>query len=225
MGGVLGSVFFLEPGADEVCKGTEHKSSLIIVMAMIETLCLSKTSFITATHLHELTNMDRIKNLNNLSIYHLHIDYNEKTNELVYERKLKKGSGENFYGLNLAKYFISDNNFLNLANDIKKEIYNDQLVLNKTSNYNSDLYMDHCFICNYKPEKNQIPLETHHIMFQKDFKNGVCNIKPHIKMNHKSNLIVLCSQCHDEIDRNNITINKWQSIHKGNKLNYTINNI
>lgn len=49
--------------ADEVCKGTEHKSSLIIVMTMIETLCKNKTSFITATHLHELTKFNRIKNI------------------------------------------------------------------------------------------------------------------------------------------------------------------
>ena len=47
--------------ADEVCKGTEHKSSLIIVMTMLEILSKRKTSFITATHLHDLVNIERIK--------------------------------------------------------------------------------------------------------------------------------------------------------------------
>jgi DNA mismatch repair protein MutS len=210
--------------ADEVCKGTEHQSSLIIVMAMIETLCKNNTSFITATHLHELTKMDRINEIDNLAIKHLHIDYNEKTNELIYERKLKDGPGENFYGLNLAKYFISDNNFLTLANDIKTDLFNDQLVINKTSNYNNDVYMDNCFICKYKPLKNEIPLETHHIVFQKDFKNGVCNTKLHLKKNHKSNLVVLCYKCHDEIDRNNIIIKNWKETNNGNNLDYCYTN-
>ncbi len=47
--------------ADELCKGTEIKSSIIIVLSMIEILIKNKTTFITATHLHDLVNIERIK--------------------------------------------------------------------------------------------------------------------------------------------------------------------
>ena len=47
--------------ADELCKGTEIKSSIIIVLSMIEILIKNQTTFITATHLHDLVSMDRIK--------------------------------------------------------------------------------------------------------------------------------------------------------------------
>ena len=68
--------------ADEVCKGTEHNSALIIVMTLLETLNNNKSSFITATHLHELINFDRIKKLEklNLSFYMLNMMKKKKIN-------------------------------------------------------------------------------------------------------------------------------------------------
>ena len=42
---------------DEICRGTDLKSSEIIVTYMLQTLSEAKTSFITATHLHDLTNI------------------------------------------------------------------------------------------------------------------------------------------------------------------------
>jgi len=191
--------------ADEVCKGTEHKSSLIIVQTMLEILSQRKTSFITATHLHDLINIPRLTNLTNVKSFHLHVDYDEKTNTIKYDRTLREGSGDNFYGLNVAKYLIADDRFMNLAQIIKKDVFElPDLVNSKQSNYNSDLYMDMCQICSHKPKKSEIPLETHHISFQKDFKNGINTDKFHIRKNHKSNLVVLCRSCHDKIDRNEI---------------------
>jgi len=64
--------------ADEVCKGTEHKSSLIIVQTMLEILANKKTSFITATHLHDLVNIERLHKIKNIKMFHLHVEYNEK---------------------------------------------------------------------------------------------------------------------------------------------------
>ena len=69
--------------------------------------------------------------------------------------------------------------------------------------------MDRCNICSKQPKINEIPLETHHIIFQKDFINGVNKDKIHIKKNQKSNLVVLCNKCHDLIDKNKIIINGW----------------
>lgn len=214
--------------ADEVCKGTEHQSSIIIVSSMIKILSENQTSFITATHLHELIEVETIKKCveNNVKIYHLHVSYNDKTNELIYDRKLRSGNGEHFYGLNVAKHFINMDNFLTISNDIKNEYFsNHSLVRTKQSNYNSELYMDYCSICGYKPKKHEIPLETHHIIFQKDFKNdniriGIAEQKQHIKMNQLSNLVVLCYKCHDKIDDNSLIIQGWQDTSKGSKLIY-----
>ena len=112
---------------------------------------------------------------------------------------------------------------MNLAQIIKKDVFElPDLVNSKQSNYNSDLYMDMCQICSHKPKKSEIPLETHHISFQKDFKNGINTDKFHIRKNHKSNLVVLCRSCHDKIDRNEIVINGWldSNFDKSNRLDY-----
>ena len=69
--------------------------------------------------------------------------------------------------------------------------------------------MDKCQICNHQVKRNEIPLETHHIMFQKDFINGINQNKYHIQKNHKANLVVLCYKCHDKIDSNNLIIKRW----------------
>jgi DNA mismatch repair protein MutS len=191
---------------------------------MLEILSQRKTSFITATHLHDLTNIKRLNNLTNIKQYHLHVDYNEETNTIKYDRTLREGSGCNFYGLNVAKYLIADDCFMNLATTIKKEVFElPDLVNFKQSNYNPNLFMDMCQICEHKPKKSEIPLETHHIVFQKDFINGKNESKFHLQKNHKSNLAVLCSKCHDKIDRNEIIVKGWLNINaesNQNKLEY-----
>ena len=203
--------------ADEVCKGTEHKSSLIIVLTMLEILSQRGVSFITATHLHDLTNIKRLNDLKLVKQYHLHVDYNESTNTIKYDRTLREGAGENFYGLNVAKYLMTDDRFMNLATTIKKEIFElPDLVNSKISNYNSNLYMDMCQICEHKAKRSDIPLETHHIIFQKDWINGLNQQNFHLQKNHKSNLVVLCSKCHDKIDKNEIIIKGWANINSTN---------
>lgn len=210
--------------ADEVCKGTEHQSSLIIVMTMLEILSKNKCSFITATHLHDLTKMERLKKLSTIKLYHLHVDYDEKSNILKYDRKLLEGSGENFYGLNVAKCLINDNNFLNIANDIKLELYPNVLIGNKSSKYNSNLLVSKCQICDYYPKTEyDKPLETHHINFQKNTdKDGFILDKPALHKNHKSNLCVLCFKCHDKIDTTEIIITGYVDTSNGPKLDYII---
>jgi DNA mismatch repair protein MutS len=138
------------------------------------------------------------------------VEYDEVNNTIKYDRTLRLGSGEDFYGLNVAKYLIADDMFINLANNVKKDVFElPDLVNCKTSNYNSNLFMDMCQICKHQPKKSEIPLETHHIVFQKDFSNGINLEKFHLQKNHKSNLVVLCSKCHDKIDRSEIVVNGW----------------
>jgi len=207
--------------ADEVCKGTEHKSSLIIVQTLLEILSQRQTSFITATHLHEITKINRLQNLKNIKTYHMHVEYNEKQNTIIYDRILREGNGESFYGLNVAKYLLADETFMNLANTIKKEVFEiPDLIEDKISNYNNDVYMDKCNICNHQPKKQEIPLETHHIVFQKDFTNNINQNKLNVKKNYKHNLVVLCQKCHDLIDSNKIVINGWIDSNKHDKLDW-----
>lgn len=204
--------------ADEVCKGTEHQSSLIIVMAMLETLSNRKCSFITATHLHDICSFPRLHNLKNVKMYHLHVDYNEKANVIKYNRQLLEGSGSPFYGLFVAKYLINDQEFLNLTNNIKVEMYPELIVSDKISKYNKNLFVSRCMICSYTPNKNtDKPLETHHIIFQKDADEFGYLENSHVHKNHKNNLCTLCAACHDEVDRCNITIYGYEA---NGKLSY-----
>ena len=202
--------------ADEVCKGTEYKSALIIVASMIKMLVDSNTSFISATHLHELVNLEIIKNINNIGIYHINVKY--ENDNIIFVRELKKGNGKQEYGLDFAKYIIKDNNFLEVSNNIKLNLENNNGI--KKSRYNKNLLMTKCDICGCKEK-----LETHHIEFQKntDKYGFILNEnKNHIHKDHISNLVVLCNFCHDKIHNNMIIINGYNETSKGNLLNFEI---
>ena len=75
------------------------------------------TSFIFTSHLHQLTELDEIKKLENLKIYHLKIDYDRNTNTLIYDRKLEEGSGPSIYGLKVCE-----------AMGLSKELYHTQKI-------------------------------------------------------------------------------------------------
>jgi DNA mismatch repair protein MutS len=202
--------------ADEIARGTENISSNVIVSYMIETLAKSNTSFITATHLQDVTSIESIKKLNNIKIKHLKITYDASDDKLIYDRVLSDGQGESFYGLQVAKYLMKDNNF----NERTQQLLNEYNLYNiKTSKYNKDVYMTECLICSNK--KN---LESHHIIWQKDFdKNGYHKDKIYLRKNDSSNLVTLCMSCHDKVDRNEININGWIETSEGKQLDYNIN--
>ena len=201
---------------DEICKGTEEKSANIIVCYMLEILSKSNTSFITATHLHKIANMESVKNINKIKLKHLKITYDENNDMLIYNRNLLDGQGDTFYGLQVAKYLMKDTYFNDRTNEILKEYDNISNV--KQSKYNKDIYIEKCYICN-----NTNKLETHHIIWQKDFNNN--NVNFYLHKNDKSNLVVLCVECHDKVDNNDIIINGWIETTIGRKLDYYINNI
>ncbi|AYV79173.1 MAG: DNA mismatch repair ATPase [Faunusvirus sp.] len=213
--------------ADEIARGTETKSSNIIVLAMLQRLSDTETSFVSATHLHDIYNTARFKQLKNVRCFHLNVQYDAKNDVLVYTRHLKDGPGENFYGLTVAKFLIHDRAFIELTNSIKLELDSTiQIVGDKTSNYNKDIYMTACAVCNYKPKVGEIPLETHHIKEQKYAdKNGTFT-DTHIHKNNQSNLVVLCNSCHDMIDVPNkdnekLVIEGYSDTSQGRILKYT----
>jgi DNA mismatch repair protein MutS len=187
--------------ADEVCRGTEYESGLIIVLTMIKILSDKKANFITASHLHELVNHPMYKNLKNIRSFHIKISYNEKTNIITYDRELCPGSGDNFYGLLVAKSLIDDRDFLQVSSDIKSSMV---ITKKDTSKYNSKLIKDECSVCHKKVRENEVSLETHHIVFQKDAVNNIINEYQH--KNIASNLVIICQKCHDDVDRGKINI-------------------
>jgi hypothetical protein len=78
--------------------------------------------------------------------------------------------------------------------------------------------MNCCEIC-----KNKSNLETHHIIWQKDFNNQEINLnKFYLKKNDSANLVVLCRICHDKVDRNEININGWLNTSSGRHFDYEI---
>ena len=185
---------------DELCSGTETNSAIAIVSAGILDLIKKTSSFIFATHLHELADMKRIKEIENLSIKHLSVKYNNSKNVLVFDRKLKDGPGDSIYGLEVCRSLDLDSDFLNLANEIRQEVLGiEKLIKFKKSKYNANLIVDKCNICNSKDAT-----ETHHIHFQKDADdNGFIE---HYHKNKKFNLVGLCEKCHDRIHNGEIEI-------------------
>jgi DNA mismatch repair protein MutS len=231
---------------DEVCRGTEHVSGNAIVASTLLKLSDAGSSFIFATHLHELMELEDIKNRQNIKAFHLSVEHDEKTDKLIYDRILKPGSGERIYGITVAKYIIKDDAFIKKALEIKNILLmrdtESGAISTKKSRYNSDLLMDKCDMCgkrkgelnistntstnktnNKTTPKSKVvsevtTLETHHINHQKDCENGFVKSKPHIKKNQIFNLMVLCQKCHDQLHAENIEIDSIKMTSGGKKI-------
>jgi DNA mismatch repair protein MutS len=185
---------------DELARGTESDSATAITVSTILSLLKNKSSFIFATHMHHLTNMKQIKELNNLRICHLSVLYDDTRvdkyeQKLIYDRKLKEGAGSSIYGIMVARSLNLPIDFLNKAQEVLQDMDNrkDLLNINK-SRYNSKLYIDCCVICGSNKQ-----LHTHHIIEQKnaDEKGYIDNMDK----NKKDNLIILCEECHIRIHK------------------------
>jgi DNA mismatch repair protein MutS len=198
--------------ADEICRGTEEKSANIIVSYMLETLEKSNSSFITATHLHSVADLPSVKNIKGIKTMHISVSYDEVNDMLIYSRELKEGQGDKYYGVMVAKYMMRNDEFNIRTKELEYEYDNYHI---KKSNYNKDVFMFECHIC-----KSKNNLESHHINFQKDCDDVKVKEKPHIKKNAKYNLVILCSKCHDKIDRNEIIVKGWIKTSNGIMLDY-----
>jgi len=204
---------------DECCRGTHEDAATAIVAAAIDKLSKIGSKFLFATHLHNLSKLKTIRELNNIKFVYLSVE--EKNGELVFSRRLLDGTGEANYGITIAKYILDDPKFINTAIEFRNELLEQQginykLVNDKKSLYNKDIYMDECYICGSEEK-----LEAHHINFQKDFKqtiNGLINDKKkHLLKDDKANLVVLCGKCHDKLHNNEFEIKGLTKTTKGIK--------
>ena len=117
---------------DELCSGTESISALSIFSSRVK-LNERQTTFIFATHLHELCKIKQVTELSTIRFAHLKVIFNEETGELIYDRKLQDGSGQAIYGLEVCKAMDMDNDFLLLSEQIRKDLIGQkQTILDKT---------------------------------------------------------------------------------------------
>jgi len=184
---------------DELCSGTETISATAIVTAGIQTLVEKGAQFVFATHLHELVDLAEMKALSHVvKAYHLMVRSDVASGCLVYDRTLREGAGSALYGLEVCRGLDMDAGFLAKAYALRKTL---EGVI-KESRYNVDVIVSACSICGSKKD-----LESHHIIPQKDGIN-----------NRKSNLVALCSTCHDRHHAGTLHIKGWVDTTHGRKL-------
>lgn len=188
---------------DELCSGTESDSAISIFVAGLEHLHHANSSFIFATHFHEIVDFPDILNLKRMVMKHLTVIYNKTIDKLVYDRILKDGPGESMYGLEVCKSLKLPDEFLTRAHEIRRKYTSSQQLLScKGSRYNNDKLKTTCEIC-----KNEASNEIHHLLQQKDADSNGFNVDG-TRMNHKGNLTAVCKQCHDKIHRDNLQFEK-----------------
>jgi DNA mismatch repair protein MutS len=189
---------------DELCSGTENTSAVSIFVAGIQKMATMRSSFIFATHLHEIVGYDEIIELKTVSLKHMSVIYNREKDCLEYDRKLRDGAGNSMYGLEVCKSLNLPPDFLDAAYAIREKYANTgtktdvegrSILSLKTSHYNSRKIMGLCEKCGKLMGK-----EVHHLEHQKEanadgiiVKNGV----PFHK-NIAANLMTVCEKCHDD---------------------------
>ena len=206
--------------ADELCSSTEIDSAIKIVSSILKILSEKKSSFVFATHIFKLSEINLIKRLKNIRFKHLKVRFE---NELIFERILTDGLPENKqYGSIVAEKVIQDELFetimkneSNFSEDLNIE--NKKIMNTEVSNYNNKLVLDKCQVCHYTPqEKKDIPLETHHINMQcESDKKGYHGIH---HMNELHNLVALCKECHQKVHKDEIIIEGYTYTDSGKKL-------
>lgn len=189
---------------DELCSGTETQSATAIVSAGIQILAKRRAQFLFATHLHEISELEEIRQLEGVKFAHLGIEYNAATKQIVYKRTLEPGAGSSLYGLEVCYGLDMDAEFLALATKARSS----------KSRYNSAVEVRSCEVC-----RSVKDLETHHIQHQATAVNGF--VSPGTPVHRASNLTVLCGLCHDKHHRGEIVIHGWRDTSTGRELEWS----
>jgi len=185
---------------DELCSGTESESALSIFVAGLQELHEKESTFIFATHFHEIVNYDEVKALEKMSLKHMAVVYDREHDCLVYDRKLKTGPGTKTYGLEVCKSLYLTDDFLNKAYSIRNKYYPETKgeLSQKTATYNAGKIKGICEIC-----KECIAEEIHHLNEQRNANEE--GFIGSFHKNHPANLINICEKCHDEIHKSPVT--------------------
>jgi DNA mismatch repair protein MutS len=182
---------------DELCSGTENLSAISIFVAGIQKLHKRKSSFIFATHLHEIVDYDEISSLGSVRLKHLAVIYDKERDILVYDRKLKDGPGNSMYGLEVCKSLSLPQDFLDAAYEIRSKYHPEgaSMLSLKTSRYNAKKVVGVCEKCG----KN-MGTEVHHVQHQASAdQTGFIHSEDSVfHKNNLANLMTVCEACHKE---------------------------
>lgn len=176
---------------DELSNGSETQSSVSILMATIMHLSNNKTSFICSTHFHEVLTFDELHAIKNVIVKHLYVYYDRELDALVYDRRLKDGSGPSSYGLEVCKSLYFPVEFLDKAIEIRNKYHpeNEGVLSKPVSQYNAQKIRDICEICH-----SSMGEDVHHLREQKSANDK--GFIDHFHKNHMANLINICEKCH-----------------------------
>jgi DNA mismatch repair protein MutS len=180
-----------------LCSGTETLSAISIFVAGIQQLHCSKSSFIFATHLHEIVDYSEITELQSVKLKHMEVIYDKERDVLDYDRKLRDGPGNSMYGLEVCKSLGLPGDFLDAAYEIRMKYHPESrsILSLKTSHYNTKKIVGLCEKCGKKSGT-----EVHHLQHQRDA-NGdgvIINGLGVFHKNNLANLMTLCEECHNE---------------------------
>lgn len=185
---------------DEVCSGTETESALSIFVSALMDLTCKQTTFIFATHFHEIIKFDEIKRLETMVLCHMSVTFDREKDCLIYDRKLKYGPGNRMYGLEVCKSLYLDADFLSNAYAIRNKYFPDTKgeLSHGTAVYSAKKVRGSCEIC-----KTSIAGEIHHIREQKDA--NADGFIDSFHKNHPANLLSVCEKCHDKIHATSVS--------------------
>ncbi len=196
---------------DELCSGTESISAQALVSSGIQWLSKRGAKFIFATHLHGIPSMLDSSVFQNVSIWHLHVDYDPVTQKLIYDRSLRPGSGSTLYGLEVARAMDLPFEFIEQALENRRKIVGSVTQEESTSSsWNSQLVRRACEMCK-KPIARE--LEVHHLQPRSTSIHG--RLTDGSSMNHASNLVVICQVCHDAIHAGKMEVSPLQMTSSG----------
>jgi DNA mismatch repair protein MutS len=201
---------------DELCSGTETLSAISIFVAGIQKLHKCRSSFIFATHLHEIVGYEEINSLESVKLKHMSVVYDKERDMLVYDRKLRDGPGNSMYGLEVCKSLSLPQEFLDAAYGIRLKYHPEgaSILALKTSRYNSKKLVGTCEKCG-----NNMGTEVHHLQYQRDADdNGmISNPDGVVHKNNLANLLTICEACHNGIHKKNTKLKKVKTT-KGAEL-------
>lgn len=202
---------------DELCSGTESTSATAIVAAGVEVLARHRASFVFATHLHSLSELDEIKSISNVSIWHLHVERDPVSGRLIYTRILQPGAGSAVYGLEVCRSMDMPDEFMDIAEKYRKRIMGETAAWDVgRSHFNVRVRMEKCGVCGADAA------EAHHIVAQAaaDKTGKVLRKGVRIHKNVENNIVPLCAGCHDEHHAGKIDIVGWVATSDGRMLDW-----
>ena len=156
------------------------------------------SSYIFATHFHEIVNYEEIQQMGRLSLKHMAVHYNRELDALIYDRKLNDGAGNRMYGLEVCKSLHLSDDFLKRAYYIRTKYFpiTQGDLSHPISSCNASKIRGICELCN-----QDIGEEIHHLsqQMEADEDGFITQSDGSVAhKNHPANLMSVCETCHDK---------------------------